>query len=425
MGKGKKAWFEEVAHSLDPVLVHELRRLREQNDEKATVPVIVRLKKDLADEKKDHVLQLCQGESLNAVHGELELVRGVYGNLHPDTIRQLVEHEAVDRIFHDREVRAFLDVATPAIGSRDVQVKLGYTGKGVTIAIVDTGIYPHADLTRPKNRILAFVDLVNGKTEPYDDQGHGTHCAGDAAGNGFQSEGLYTAPAPEANLVGVKVLDKNGSGQLSTVIRGIEWCVKNKHQYNIRVISLSLGSPAFESYRDDPVAQAVEKAWHNGIVVCAAAGNEGPYPMTISSPGFDPVIITVGAGTHADDNEASFSSRGPTIDMLVKPDIYSPGTDIVSLSSPGSQLEKQLPENRVGEYYIRLSGTSMATPICAGVVAQLLEANPYLSPNDVKSILMSTSKPTKVDQAGYIDARKAVALAKQYLEFQKPTVSRT
>lgn len=429
MGKGQKAWFEQVAHSLDPVLVHELRRLREHDDDKATVPVIVRLKKDLENEKKEHLLQLCQEGECNAVHGELELVHGLYGNLHPETIRQLVEHEAVDRIFHDREVRAFLDVATRSIGSRDVQAKLEYTGKGVTIAIVDTGIYPHADLTRPKNRILKFVDLVNGKTEPYDDQGHGTHCAGDAAGNGYQSEGLYTAPAPEANLVGVKVLDGNGSGQLSTVIRGIEWCVKNKQKYNIRVLSLSLGAPAFESYRDDPVAQAVEKAWHSGIVVCAAAGNEGPYPMTISTPGLDPMIITVGAAddhntvTRGDDEKASFSSRGPTIDQLVKPDVYAPGTDIVSLSAPGSQLEKQLPENRVGEHYIRLSGTSMATPICAGVVAQLLEANPYLSPNDVKSILMSTSQEMSGDQAGYLDVRKAVALAKKYLEFQKPTVS--
>src|SRR5690606_33155351 len=174
------------------------------------------------------------------------------------------------------------------------------------------------------------------------------------AGNGFQSEGLYAGAAPEADIVGVKVLDFSGGGRLSTVIRGIEWCIENKEKYGIRILSLSLGSPALESYRHDPLAQAAEKAWHKGIVVCAAAGNDGPNRGTISTPGNHPLIITVGAVddrntvSREDDVRAPFSSLGPTPDGLIKPDIYAPGTDIISLNAPGSELEKMLFESRVG-----------------------------------------------------------------------------
>lgn len=428
----KRAWFDQKAKVLDPALRRRLQSARSKTNaaQPVTIPVIVKLKRDQDEKKAQELKKLCQNESCNHWGGELRYLNGFYGRFHPDTIRALSDDGSIARIYYDREVKAFLDVASKTTGARDAQLQLGLSGKGITIAIVDTGIHPHPDLTQPDNRIIGFVDLVGGKKDPYDDQGHGTHCAGDAAGNGSMSEGLYSGPAPEASLVGVKVLDAQGGGQLSTVIRGIEWCVEKKEELGIRIISLSLGAPAMESYRDDPLAQAVEKAWHHGIVVCAAAGNEGPYPGTISTPGFDPVIVTVGAADdkntaqRSDDEKAPFSSRGPTFDGLVKPDIYAPGTDIVSLNAPGSELEKQLPENKVGDHYIRLSGTSMATPFCAGVVALLLEANPHLSPNDVKSILMSTSQEMEGDQAGYLDVQKAIQMAKQYLEFQEP-VSRS
>src|SRR5690606_13484017 len=207
----------------------------------------------------------------------------------------------------------------------------------------------------------AFKDFVKGKTSPYDDNGHGTHCAGDAAGNGYASDGKYKGPAPGAKLIGVKVLDKAGSGQLSDVISGIEWCIQNREKYNIRVLSLSLGSRTNSSYKDDPVAQAVEKAWDHGITVVAAAGNDGPDPGTISSPGIHPRIITVGASndkgtpTIRDDEAASFSSRGPTPDGVTKPDLLAPGTDIVSLRVPRSYIDKMSPDSRINRHYTTLS----------------------------------------------------------------------
>src|SRR5699024_5700594 len=143
--------------------------------------------------------------------------------------------------------------------------QFGLTGKDVTVAVIDTGIYPHADLIEPKNRIIAFKDFIKDQTEAYDDNGHGTHCAGDIASNGHQSDGKYIGPAPDASLIGVKVLDQDGGGRLSTIMKGITWCIKHKDEYNIRIISLSLGAEAFESYRDDPLSQAAQKAWHHGI----------------------------------------------------------------------------------------------------------------------------------------------------------------
>lgn len=426
--KQDKPWFEENEDTIDSNLRFQLQTLRKhvQSADITALPVIVQLKPETEENHKNEICDIISKYSFkNSKPNELPLFRSYYGNINTQAIRTLAQHSQVNRIFYDREVKAFLDISSKSTGARDVQLEEGLTGKGTTIAILDTGIYPHPDLVQPHNRIVGFVDLVNAETEPYDDQGHGTHCAGDAAGNGYSSEGLYAGAAPEAKLVGVKVLDQYGAGRLSTVIRGVEWCIQNKKRLGIGIISLSLGSPALESYRDDPMAQAVEKAWHNGIMVCVAAGNEGPHTGTINTPGNDPLVLTVGAADDRntverdDDVKAPFSSIGPTPDGLVKPDLYAPGADIISLNAPGSFLEMQLPEGRVGKHYLRLSGTSMATPFCAGVAALLLEANPYLSPNDIKCIMMSTSSILVGEQAGYLDVKKALQMAKQYLEFQK------
>jgi len=332
-------------------------------------------------------------------------------------INKLLEMNSIKSIHLDREVRALLNHASPSIKAPAAWSK-GRTGKGITIAVVDTGVHPHEDLTSPVNRIIAFKDFIKNRTAPYDDNGHGTHVAGDAAANGASSDGLYKAPAYESNIAGVKVLNKLGAGTLSRIISGIEWCIENKDRYNIRVMCLSLGSQAVSSYKDDLLCEAVENAWDSGIVVCAAAGNEGPGSETIASPGIDPKIITVGAindlGTDErfDDEIADFSSRGPTIDGLVKPDLLSPGVDIVSLRSPGSYIDKRMGSARIGSSYISLSGTSMATPLCCGCAALLLEENPELTPREVKEILMNSAQDMGYDEntqgQGCIDMEKSL-----------------
>ncbi|MCL6561294.1 MAG: S8 family peptidase, partial [Firmicutes bacterium] len=282
---------------------------------------------------------------------------------------------------------------------------------------------PHPDLTEPTNRIIAFQDIINNRTSPYDDNGHGTHVSGDIASNGLRSQGTYRGPAPDASLIGVKVLDKYGMGSTSEVIAGLTWAVENRDKYKIRILSMSLGSTASTSYRDDPLAMAVENVWQENIVVCVAAGNSGPGERTVNSPGIAPSVITVGALDDritlppAGNIIADFSSRGPTVDELTKPDVVAPGVNVVSLRSPGSMLDKKNKNSRINSWYISMSGTSMATPVCSGVCALLLEANPGLMPDNVKNIIMETASSLNLDPntqgAGLVDAKRALEIALQ------------
>lgn len=287
MSERKRVWFEEAGRRLDPALVEQLRLNRKKDPHETGndgIPIIVYFSRNIEKEKKDEVLKTCQKDKNNSLGKTIGFSNTVCGKLTPKMIRQIKDHEAVDRIFYDRKVTMLLDIASRQIGAINVREQDNFTGKGVTIAVIDTGIFPHADLTQPENRIIAFKDFINDQEEPYDDNGHGTHCAGDAAGNGSLSNGLYTGPAPSASIIGLKVLDQSGGGRLSTIMEGIAWCIENKEEYNIRIISLSLGAQSYESYREDPLSLAAQEAWHNGIVVCAAAGNSGPQPKTISTP---------------------------------------------------------------------------------------------------------------------------------------------
>ncbi len=357
--------------------------------------------------------------NVNADH-KLELVNGFSTVVNTKTLKRLVNNEAVKKVWMDRDVKAVLDVASPVVNAPSVW-KSNLGGKGVGIAILDTGIYPHPDLTLPVNRIKAFKDFINYRSQPYDDNGHGTHCAGDAAGNGSKSNGKYRGPAPEANLIGVKVLNRQGAGRMSAILAGIQWCIKNRKKYNIRIMSMSLGAQASISYKEDPLCRAVRKAWEAGLCVCVAAGNDGPDKKTVNSPGIDPAVITVGALDDKktislnDDSVAYFSSRGPTLDGRIKPDLVAPGANIIALRSPDSTLDKYSRKARVGKWYISLSGTSMATPICAGVAALILQKRPGLKPRVVKRILTSTCRTVSLDQnsqgAGLIDAKEAIRQA--------------
>jgi serine protease AprX len=303
----------------------------------------------------------------------------------------------------------------------------GTTGRGVTVAVLDSGVAANPDLVQPANRILASVNFADQRLTS-DPGGHGTHVAGIVAGNGGQSGGEYIGVAPEANIVDVRVLSSTGSGRISSVVRGIEWVLAHRAVYNIRVLNLSFGAPARTSYRTDPMSAAVEIAWRRGLVVVVAAGNGGPAGGTVASPGIDPYAITVGAtddhGTISprDDTLAPFSSWG-SADSNAKPDLVAPGRRIISLRVPGSALDLLFPDRVVttpsGATYIRLSGTSMATPVVSGAVALLLQRRPSLSPDQVKAILVATTQPygqdsgvalpdPTADGTGLLDALAAV-----------------
>src|SRR5712691_10046352 len=277
----------------------------------------------------------------------------------------------------------------------------GIAGRGVTVAILDSGVAADADLIEPENRLLASVNFADERLTS-DPGGHGTHIAGIVAGNGSRSGGEFVGIAPQANVVDVRVLGRTGSGRISSVIRGIEWVLAHRAVYNIRVINLSFGARANLSYRADPMSAAVEIAWRRGLVVVAASGNGGPARDTVVTPGIDPYVITVGAtddrGTRSrrDDMLAWFSAWG-SADSNAKPDLVAPGRRLVSLRVPGSALDTLFPERVVvaqnGATYFRLTGTSMATAVVSGAAALLLAGRPNLTPDQVKALLVGTTQP--------------------------------
>lgn len=266
----------------------------------------------------------------------------------------------------------------------------GITGKNVGVAVLDTGLYPHIDF---KNRIAAFYDTINNKKNPYDDNSHGSHVAGIIGGSGAALSGKYRGIAPGCHFVGVKVLDNRGNGDTDDVIRGIEWIIRNKEKYNIRVLNISVGTfQKTENKEKTKLVDSVNEAWDNGIVVVAAAGNNGPEPMTITTPGVSRKIITVGSSDDETMTDFSgrkkhnYSGRGPTPFCIVKPEIIAPGSNIVSCSNTRNEYKKK-------------SGTSMSTPLVSGSVALLLEKYPYMKPLDVKLKIYESSIDMGLDKS--------------------------
>jgi serine protease AprX len=288
-----------------------------------------------------------------------------------------------------------------------------WKGDGVTVASIDTGVTPNADLG---DRLLARVDFTDDH-DGLDHFGHGTHMAGLIAGDGTTSDEAFEGAAPEANLVSVKVASWDGATDASTVIAALQWVVSNRARYGIRVVNLSWGTDGVQPADADPLDAAVERAWRAGLVVVVSAGNAGPNAGTVTKPGDDPFVITVGAadtgGTAdpADDVVASFSSRGPTARGEGKPDLLAPGLSMVSDRAPGSTIDTFRPDARLGDALFKGTGTSQAAAVVSGVVARMIEAAPGISPDQVKAALMGTPGGLVGADgagAGLIDAAAAV-----------------
>jgi len=308
----------------------------------------------------------------------------------------------IKSVHQNAHITAQMDVARKRVGVNAAK-RRNLTGRGISIAILDTGIAPLEDFyTAGRCRIVAFKDFVEGKEQPYDDNGHGTHVAGIACGNGASSGGRYAGIATESNIVAVKVLDKDGGGGSSSVLAGLQWIADNKDKYNIRVVNLSIGTKDLGDY--DPLVKAVEAAWDLGLIITIAAGNDGPDYGSITSPGISRKAVTVGS---SDDDKpveiwgtplVNFSGRGPTSGCIVKPDIVAPGTDIISCLAPAQKRKTEQPSKIVGGRFLKLSGTSMSTPIVSGAIAILLQKHPNLTPDDVKYMLKKTATNLGQDQ---------------------------
>ena len=373
---------------------------------------------------------------------QLGLIDAIAADVPNIALPTLANNPLVRRIAIDRIVIGTDERTSATIGATAARQQFGYDGAGIGVAVIDSGITAwHDDLMQPGNpgtqRVDHFVDLVNGNATPYDDYGHGTHVAGIIAGNGYDSGGTRTGIAPGSRLVVVKVLDGSGSGRISDVIAAIDYIIQNRYSFNIRVINVSVGAGVSESYMTDFLAEATRRAVEQGIVVVAAAGNAGSRPDgrtqygAITAPGNAPWVLTVGASSHmgtvdrADDAIAPFSSRGPTaFDRAAKPDLVAPGVGIESLSDPDSAMfTTKSPylidgtEQTSYRPYLSLSGTSQAAPAVAGTVALMLQANPSLTPNEVKAILQYTAEThdgydVMTQGAGFLNARGAIELAR-------------
>jgi serine protease AprX len=359
------------------------------------------------------------------VQGTFSIVNAALCTLPVPVIQLVAALPFVTYISPDRPVQRLLDLSAAAVNA-SAAWNAGYDGKGIGIAVIDSGITNVPDLDNPNGsfRVVYSQDFIGGGTN--DLYGHGTHVAGILAGDAAESDCMFCTRhfrgiASEANLINLRVLDENGNGKDSAVLAALDSVLTLQKLYNIRVVNLSLGRGVFETYKLDPLCQAVEMLWKHGITVVAAAGNGGRDITdgidgygTIDSPGNDPYVITVGAmktdGSPLRSNSlmASYSSKGPTaIDHFVKPDLVAPGNLVVSLLAPNSEIAAQNPQTLVplsyyvenggstdSTFYYQLSGTSMATPVVSGAVADLLEAHPTLTPDQVKARLMLTAYKT-------------------------------
>jgi serine protease AprX len=381
--------------------------------------------------------------------GRLRLIDGHVLDLPNAVLAELEAHPDIFRVHNNRPVGRFNYRTSFTVGAIEAQTALGYTGAGIGVAVIDSGITAwHDDLTTGgvattypygDQRVRMFVDFVGGGTQPYDDNGHGTHVAGIVAGNGYNSRGEKAGIAPNASLIALKVLDEQGQGTISGLIAALDWVADNHAAHDIRVVNLSIGAPVFESYWTDPLTLAVKALVDRGIVVVAASGNFGENDADelqlggITAPGNAPWVLTVGASstqgtfTRADDIVADYSSSGPTyIDFSAKPDLVAPGTGTVSLAAAGSHFATSKPEFLIDgspaigyKPYLALTGSSMAAPVVSGTVALMLEANPSLTPNLVKAILQYTAQPYPEYEplrqgAGFLNTLGSVQLAEFY-----------
>ena len=321
------------------------------------------------------------------------LAHGFAATLTREQAAALAAQPDVDHVELDATVHAFDDTGAASFGVTKARLDApgldgntdgnpdAYSPGDMVAAVVDSGIdVTHVDLDQGK--VIGFADFVNGRTAPYDDNGHGTHVAATLAGDGdARPDHAYRGVAPGAALVGVKVLGSNGIGSEDAVIAGLEWVVANRSAYGIDVVNVSLGSDGC-SDGTDLVSQAVDAAVAAGLVVVVAAGNEGPAPCTIGSPGAARSALTVGAMAdlrHGGFALASFSSRGPTADGRVKPDVVGPGVGVISAAA------------RTTNEYTPMNGTSSASPFVAGVALLMRQANPSLTPAQVKTTIASTA----------------------------------
>jgi len=315
------------------------------------------------------------------VLSEYLFINSFFVNVKKSELLNLSKSVSVEKIYSVSTASMMMNVSKKILGCDKTEL----TGKGVCVGVIDTGIAPHFDFYLSQKRVAGFIDFVGGAKYPYDDNGHGTFVSGVLAGGGNSSVGKYSGIAPQSKIYSLKALDKNGEAYSNKILDAMEWIFDNHKKKNIRVVCMSFGSEPL-GY-NDPIMVGAESLWKDGVVVVSAAGNSGPEYQTIKSPGVSTKIITVGG---FDDNRfseedydkslfeiAEFSSRGPAFNRY-KPDVVAPAVDITSCDRRGG--------------YTKLSGTSVATPMIAGLSCLIIEKYPSINPDQVKRLLITNAE---------------------------------
>ena len=330
-------------------------------------------------------------------------IKSVAVELDMKNVYDVASKDSVVYISSVPKVCTMINVAKEIIG---VKNNLGSNGN-FSVAVIDTGLYPHMDfIVSGRNRITAFVDMISSKNVIYDDNGHGTAITGVLSGSGIVSDTKYEGIDSNVDIVVIKALDSNGETNALNILKSMQWVYDNADKYNIKVVCMSFGSTLLEN--NDPLIAGAEVLWDKGIVVVTACGNSGPEYETIKSPSASPKVISVGA---MDDNRngdnfdiknfevADFSSRGPALGNY-KPDLVVSGVNVIATSNYG--ITKK--------FYDRLSGTSVATPIVAGVVCRLIRMYPKHTPDQIKNILINNCRPItgdmNIEGYGWLDLHK-------------------
>jgi serine protease AprX len=348
----------------------------------------------------------------------IPLIEGVVARVPEDRIAQLaaVTRIAPDVALHVQSASFGGDVATAypsEVGATEVWPATD--GSGVGVALVDTGV---ADVPDLAGRVVASADL-SSELSFSDTYGHGTFMAGLIAGSGASSGGRYVGVAPGAHLVSLKVAGADGSTSLGRVLYALQLVDHSRVRFNVRVLLLALSSGSDLAPNVDPLTIALRELWLRGVFVVVPAGNEGPAEGSVTSPGVDPALLTVGAvddrgtGTVSDDLVPEWTGRGPTVFGAAKPEVAAPGAHLVSVRAPGSTVDDQNPSARVEDAYFKGSGTSMAAAVTVGVAALVISSNPLVGPDEVKRALSANATgfdaPQTAVGSGVVNASRAVA----------------
>tara|TARA_Y100000992_G_scaffold299455_1_gene266277 strand:+ start:427 stop:2355 length:1929 start_codon:yes stop_codon:yes gene_type:complete len=393
----ERHWWLDTSMDSDGDFIHDAIWIAAQNnhhqylDEDGLISVIV----DFDHTPTEEDQAMLEREVEFQTQFRYWLIDSIAGTVELSRIHEIIDLPGVVFVELDGVLGIQMEEVVPVHGVDLVWQDTGYTGEGVTMAIIDTGIDGNHtalddlddDNMTDDPKIVAFYDAINnpGATNgteifPYDDNGHGTHCAGITAGTGAPNY-QHIGVAPRANLVGVKVLDGGGSGSFAAVMAGMQWTVEKRHEFNIRAASMSLGALTgaieWTSSEEESVNRMANEMMRAGVTLFIAAGNSGGT-ATIGTPGSAEDVITVGS-LDKDTSIAIYSSQGPTEEGRVKPNIAFVGSSV------------NAPDANTGDGYVALSGTSMATPGAAGVAVLMYQANPDLSPFDIRNIMQETS----------------------------------